>query len=272
MFDDPADQPPSNPDPTSDASLDPQLAWPESAAAAQGFVWSTETALPAGLSPWSAQEAAPSVERGLPARIHLARLARDLIETAILALIIFLPVRAAVQNFRVDGSSMEGTLHNGQYILVSKAVYFKVNLSFLDFLPFVDFSDSQYVFRGPRRGDVVVFRFPGQPSRDFIKRIIGEPGDEVQVKDGLVYINGKVLDEKYTANRPNYDYGPQEVPPKQYFVLGDNRQNSFDSHSWGMVPVENIIGRAWVSYWPFSQFGLVSDPAIQPLGTGAESP
>ena len=135
MFDDPADQPPSNPDPASDASLDPQLAWPESVAAAQGFVWSTETTLPAGLSPWSAQEAAPSVERGLPLRIHLARLARDLIETVILALLIFFGVRATVQNFRVEGSSMEGTLHDGQYILVNKAVYFKVDLGFLDFLP-----------------------------------------------------------------------------------------------------------------------------------------
>ena len=88
----------------------------------------------------------------------------------------------------------------------------------------------------------------------------------------LVFINGKALDENYTSNRPQYDYGPQEVPPGQYFVLGDNRNNSFDSHSWGMVPQENIIGRAWLSYWPFSEFGLVSDPAIQPMGSQEESP
>ncbi|MGD0765110.1 MAG: signal peptidase I [Dehalococcoidia bacterium] len=266
------DRPPNNSDPPSDSRLESEPDWPEGVAAAQGFIWSTETTLPTGLAPWSVQEAFPGVEKGLPLRIHLARLARDLIETAILALLIFLPVRAMVQNFRVDGSSMEGSLHNGQYILVNKAVYFKVNLKFLDFLPFVDFSSDQYVFRAPRRGDVIVFRFPGGPSRDFIKRIIGEPGDIVQVRDGLVFINGKALDENYTSNRPQYDYGPQEVPPGQYFVLGDNRNNSFDSHSWGMVPQENIIGRAWLSYWPFSEFGLVSDPAIQPMGSQEESP
>jgi signal peptidase I len=273
MTNDPTDQSPDDPNPESDAEPDRPPAWPDSAAASsQGFVWSTETSLPPGLPSWSTAEASVRVEKVQPLRIHLARLARDLIETAILALIIFLPVRAMVQNFRVDGSSMENTLHNGQYILVNKAVYFKVDLSFLNFLPFVDFSDEQYIFRQPRRGDVVVFRYPGGPSRDFIKRIVGEPGDLVEIRDGLVFINGKALEESYTADRPQYTYGPQRVPPDQYFVLGDNRNNSFDSHSWGMVPEENIIGRAWLSYWPFSSFGFVSDPTVEPMGAQGAAP
>jgi len=173
-----------------------------------------------------------------------------------------------VQNFRVEGSSMEPSLHDGQYLLINKAIYFKVNLGFLDFLPFFDSGDDpyQYIFRAPRRGDVVVFRFPSEPSRDFIKRIVGEPGETVEIKEGLLYIDGKVLKEPYINTRMHYDFGPVTVPPKHYFVLGDNRNNSYDSHSWGMLSEDHIIGQAWISYLPFSSFGLISNPDIDPLG------
>lgn len=245
----------------------------KAAAASSDFVWS-DARLRATYPPWMPEGYARPIEKKTRFGIRLGRLARDLIETVILALLIFVGVRAMVQNFRVEGSSMEGTLHDGQYILVNKAVYFKADLGFLDFLPFFNAGDNpmHYIFRAPRRGDVIVFRFPNQTERDFIKRVIAVPGEEVQVKDGLVFINGKALDEKYILERPNYNFGPEIVPDNQYFVLGDNRNNSYDSRSWGFVPEEDIIGRAWVSYWPFDNFGLVSDPSIQPLGTQGETP
>jgi len=232
------------------------------------FVWSTDTSSPTGFSPWTTSEdaTAVAVEKRARLGIRAGRAARDIIETVILALLIFLAVRAAVQNFRVEGQSMEGSLHSGQYLLISKATYFKVNLGFLDFLPFYDSGDNpeHYVFRPPQRGDVVVFRFPEDPSRDFIKRIIAEPGETVEVRDGLVFIDGKYLKEPYITGRSHYSYGPETVPSDQYFVLGDNRNNSYDSHVWGMLPEENIIGQAWLSYWPFSYFGLVSSPNVKP--------
>ena len=214
--------------------------------------------------PWPVDQEAPSK----PSRGHRARrLARELVETFILALLIFLAVRTAFQNFRVEGSSMDPVLQNGQYLIVNKAIYAHINLKTISrFLPFIDPGDDpvHYLFRRPQRGDVIVFRFPGNPDRDFIKRIIGEPGDTVEVKNGNVYINGGALDEPYTMSKPTYTYGPTEVPPRQYFVLGDNRNNSYDSHSWGFVPQENIIGQAWLSYWPKDAWGLVLNKNLSP--------
>ena len=199
------------------------------------------------------------------------RLVRELAETAILALVIFLLVRAVVQNFQVEGKSMEPTLETGWYLLVNKALYWEIDLGTVDkFLPFLDPGDdpTRYIFRGPRRGDVIVFRAPdstpGAPERDFIKRVMGLPGDTVLIKDCTVYINGEPLKETYIASEPTYTYpsdgtGPVTVPEGQYFVLGDNRNNSSDSHSWGMLPKENIIGQAWIVYWPFHNFGLLNN-------------
>lgn len=240
------------------------------------FVWSTDASSPVGFSPWDNYEPGPIViaQKRTPLGINAARTARDLVETAILALLIFIAVRSMVQNFRVDGQSMEGTLHDGQFLLISKATYFKMNLGFLDFLPFYESGNDpyHYIFHPPERGDVVVFRFPDDPTRDFIKRIIGEPGETVEIRDGLVFIDGHVLREDYITQRPHYAFGPEKVPPKHYFVLGDNRNNSFDSHSWGMLSEEYIIGQAWISYWPFSSFGLVSNPDLEPLGSNEPTP
>jgi signal peptidase I len=102
----------------------------------------------------------------------------------------------------------------------------------------IDYGDAK-----PRRGDLVVFRFPGSPDRDFLKRIVGEPGDTVEIRNGTVYIDGAPLDEPYITNKPAYTYGPAHVPPKNYFVLGDNRNDSYDSNLWGFLPEENITGR-----------------------------
>ncbi|OGO53293.1 MAG: signal peptidase I [Chloroflexi bacterium RBG_16_68_14] len=201
----------------------------------------------------------------------LARGLREVAETIILALLIFLLVRAVVQNFQVEGRSMEPTMETSWYLLVNKAIYWEINLKTLHkFIPFIDPGDdpTRYVFRGPRRGDIVVFESPnegpGQPERDFIKRIVGLPGETVEVRDCTVFINGRPLDEPYIVDPPRYDYGPATVPAGQFFVLGDNRNNSSDSHSWGPVPKENIIGQAWLTYWPFSSFGLVNNTSVKP--------
>ncbi|MBW4690217.1 MAG: signal peptidase I [Lyngbya sp. HA4199-MV5] len=120
-----------------------------------------------------------------------------------------------------------------------------------------------YHFKAPQRGDIVVFSptdtLEKQNFHDaFIKRVIGLPGDKVEVKDGRVFINDKPLDEDYIADRPQYQYGPVTVPQDQYLVLGDNRNNSYDSHYWGFVPRDHIIGRAVVRFWPMNRLGEIT--------------
>lgn len=163
--------------------------------------------------------------------------ARELVETAILTIAIFLVVRVALQNFRVEGSSMEPNLHNGEYILVNKV---------------------DYMLTSPARGDVIVFQAvqAGQPDKDFIKRVIGLPGETVAVRNRAVYINGRRLREPYIKSLPTYPYPATRVPPNEYFVLGDNRNNSADSHMWGDLNRRYIIGKAWISYWPPSELRL----------------
>ena len=176
---------------------------------------------------------------------------RDVLETALLTLVIFLAVRLAVQNFRVEGASMEPTLHTNQYLLVNKV---------------------SYLVGQPRRGDIVVLRFPLDPRRDFIKRIVGLPGEQVEVKGGSVYVNGQALVEPYILQRPAYTYPPTTLPPREYFVLGDNRNNSDDSHVWQGLPRGDIIGKAWVSYWPPSTWGVVSHDDVRAAAPRAGLP
>jgi len=190
--------------------------------------------------------------------------ARDILETLLLTLLIFLLVRAVVQNFRVEGRSMEPTLHSGEYLLINKAVYWYFDPNILSSVlagesENVAPKQRVYVFGPPQRGDVVVFRYPRDPERDFIKRIIAVPGDTVEIRDGRVYVNDELLVEEYTNGPANYSYPRETVPPNEYFVLGDNRNNSSDSHIWGLVPAENIVGKAWLSYWPPSQWGILPD-------------
>lgn len=161
------------------------------------------------------------------------KLLREILEVAILTILFFGVVRLLVQNYRVDGYSMEPTLHNSQYILVDKAVYY---------------------LHSPERGDVVVFEWPKDTSQDFVKRIIGVPGDTVQVNaDGQVTVDGVRLTEPYVNDLTN-PYGPEtwKLGANQYFVLGDNRGDSSDSRDWGIVPRGDIIGKASVVYWPLS--------------------
>lgn len=189
---------------------------------------------------------------------------REILETVLLTAVVFLLVHSLVQNFKVEGSSMEPTLRSGQYLLVNKAAYLRLDSDLLGFVPGEkipgDFTFQP--FGQPKPGDVVVFRFPRDTQKDFIKRVIAGPGDTVQVKNGQIWVNGRLIDEPYLQDRPSYTVALQTVPPDNYFVLGDNRNNSSDSHVWGLVPRENIVGKAWVIYWPMRNVGMVPNYAL----------
>jgi signal peptidase I len=171
---------------------------------------------------------------------HILRVVREILETMIPAVVIALLINLLLaQATRVYGQSMEPNLHTDQRLVVEKISY-----------------NHWWPVRGPQRGDVVVFRV--NPDTDLlIKRVIGLPGDRVEVRGGQVFINGQVLDEPYLT-RPTFgDYGPIDVPPLHIFVLGDNRGFSNDSRSFGPLLLDSVIGRAWFSYWPPDQWGLV---------------
>ena len=191
-------------------------------------------------------------------------LIRELFETVILALLIFLALQSTVRNYQVEGSSMEPTLEPGEYVLVNKLVYLRFDpdglaglLRFWD----ADTDDILFPFHAPERGEIVIFHFPRDPSRDFVKRVVGLPGDTVEIKRGEVFINGESLPEPYITRRDNGTNQLVEVGPNTYYVLGDNRRASNDSRDWGPVPAENFIGRAWVSFWPLNRWHALSAPA-----------
>ena len=186
---------------------------------------------------------------------------RELIETVILALLIFLALQFSVQNFRVEGSSMQPTLEEGQYILVNKLLYLRFDpQDILRFLPFIDSDRTNLLFpiSSPERGEVIIFHFPRDPSRDFVKRVIGEPGDTVEIKRGTVFINDVELDEPYITRSDRGSMAPLDIGENEYFVLGDNRRASNDSRDWGAVPAKLVIGKAWVNYWPLEQIRTLS--------------
>ena len=178
----------------------------------------------------------------------------EVLEVVALALFMFIAVRAVAQNFIVDGGSMEPNLSDGQLVIVNKLAYRSYDFSWL---PGVDNGDWR-PFGDPQPGDIVVFRFPQSPDRDFIKRVIAVPGQVVEVLNDAVFVDGVRLDEPYIDEAPGYRFGPVPVPPGQLFVLGDNRNNSYDSHSWGMLDQDLVIGRADVRYWPLSAAGTLS--------------
>jgi signal peptidase I len=169
---------------------------------------------------------------------RLLRAFREVLETVLPAILIALLINVFIgQATRVEGQSMEPNLHTNQRLVVEKV---------------------SYRFHGPQRFDVVVIKMPSQGDELLIKRVIGLPGETVEIRDGTVYINGAALDEPHaqgdTSTRHNASV---MVPPLHVFVMGDNRNHSNDSRSFGPVPIENIVGRAWVSYWPPEEVGLV---------------
>ncbi len=195
------------------------------------------------------------------ARTRRRTVVRELFETVLLALLVFLFVRGSFQNFVVDGSSMYPTLENGQFLVVNKLVYSQVDVDRLSrFVPFVDpgSSPKRDIFHGPDRGDIVVFKDPGKPDTDLVKRIIALPGETIEIVDGRVYINDHLLIEPYIKERWQGSKPRVSIPAGEYFVMGDHRSASKDSRSAdvGLVPRSLIIGKAMLSYWPPSKFGL----------------
>jgi signal peptidase I len=214
------------------------------------------------------QTSLPTTEPAAPpsAKGGVRAAAREIVETIILTLLIFLAVRSVIQNFKVEGASMEPGLESGQYLLVNKAVYFSVDTDpIAGMVPFLPRANGHpaFVFQEPQRGDVVVFHYPRDPSRDFIKRVIAVPGETVDVRNGRVFVNGQVLSEPYEKEPPAYTYGPLKLGPDEYFVLGDNRNNSSDSHVWGAVPRANIVGKAWLRYWPVNEWGVAPNYTVE---------
>ena len=185
----------------------------------------------------------------------------DTLETALMAMVIFLLLQATIQNFRVEGPSMVPTLNHGEHLLVNKLVYLRLPSAIAGLVPGLsdDANKSHYLFDEPQREDVLVFHFPQDPDRDFVKRIIGMPGDTVALERGQVFLNGQPLDEPYIVNRGTSNMAPVHVPPKSYFVLGDNRPRSNDSRTWSFifVPESAIVGKAWFTYWPIANLGMV---------------
>ena len=184
-------------------------------------------------------------------------LIRELFETVILALLIFLVLHISVQNFQVQGPSMQPTLNEGAYVLVNKLVYLRFQpKELIGLLPFVDVEeeDSVFAFHAPRRGEVIIFRYPRDITRDFVKRVVGVPGDTVELKQGQLYVNDALIDEPYITSPDSRNVERLLVPENAYYVLGDNRRVSNDSRDWGPVPTDNIVGRAWVSFWPLDRW------------------
>jgi signal peptidase I len=171
-------------------------------------------------------------------RSGFMRFVIDVAETLILSIVLFAAINAVSARIRVDGASMEPTLQSGEFVIVNKLAY---------------------LFGEPTTGDVIVFHFPRDPDQEYIKRIIGLPGDRVEIKNGEVYVNDRILDEDYIAASPVYE-DILEVPGDSLIVLGDNRNNSSDSHNWGPVPLDYVIGKATFVYWPPTEWGVLNHP------------
>lgn len=168
---------------------------------------------------------------------------REILQILLLALVIFFALHFLVQNFRIDGPSMEPSLYTDQFILVNKTAY--------------------WFHRNPQRGDIIVFHAPDNSQYDRIKRVIGLPGETIEVKrDGTIYIDGILQEEPYISQPGGKSGTWKEVPADHYFVLGDNRSSSYDSRAWGTVSRENIIGKAWLIIWPMGDWGFAPNYSL----------
>ena len=159
----------------------------------------------------------------------------EILQTLVVAALLFFTVNLVTARIRVEGSSMEPTLHDGELVVVYRLAY---------------------RWQAPSRGDIIVFRFPLDEDRRFIKRVVGLPGETIDVHDGKVWVNGQALSEPYIAAPPRTD-GQWVVPEGELFVLGDNRNNSSDSQNWGFLPLREVIGKAVLVYWPPEDIGWI---------------
>lgn len=164
---------------------------------------------------------------------------RQILITILIVVVIFLGMHYSLQSYTVSGESMEPSFENGEWLLVDKL---------------------SYRFSSPDRGDVIIFDPPGNSDQPYIKRIIGMPGEYIEIRNGRIYISNDKGDFEYVENTDFDDITSSnkswEIPENSYFVLGDNRNNSSDSRAFGSVPEGNIIGRVWIRYWPPSDWGL----------------
>lgn len=175
-------------------------------------------------------------------------LLREVMETVLLTLLIFAVLNIATGRFQVRGSSMEPTLQDGQYLVISKLTYW---------------------IHPPERGDIIVFQPPKNPNEDYIKRIVGKPGEQIEIRRGQILADGILLEEPYIINPSSYS-GSWKLGEAEYFVLGDNRSNSSDSHTWGVLPEENIVGKAWLCYWPLEKWSLLTHHTFPELDDQAD--
>ncbi|MCE2465042.1 MAG: signal peptidase I [Dehalococcoidia bacterium] len=192
----------------------------------------------------------------------MALIVRELMEALVLALIVLFVIQISVQNYRVDGHSMEPTLEDAQFLMVNKLSYLRMDLDRLDNLvPFWDSPSgtaSYTPFAGsPERGDVIVFQRAGGSDMSFVKRVIGLPGERVEIREGHVFIDGEELEEPYLDRSDRVGdmlciphTSNCRVGEDEYFVLGDNRTDSQDSRSWGSIREDDIAGEVWFTYWP----------------------
>jgi signal peptidase I len=169
--------------------------------------------------------------------------AKEVLQTLLLTAVIFFGTRLAVQNYRVEGSSMYSTLHHSEFVLVNKLAYMRSE---------------------PQHGDIIVFNYPNDPSEQFVKRIIAVPGDSIEIRQGSVYVNGEKIIEPYIDRGAQLagfaerdELPPQTVPSGAYFVMGDNRRGSRDSREWGFLERKFIVGKVWLAYWPPPDFGII---------------
>lgn len=187
-------------------------------------------------------------------RLEACRHVRELLEVAGIFLAVLVVLHLSIQNFRIDGMSMYPMFANEQHIVVSKLSYLSINIEALMYpVPYRDKPENTptlFVSKPPSYGDVIAFTYPVDTSKGFVKRVIGLPGDIIELDKGQVIRNGEALDEPYVVNNDGRSIEPVTVPEGTYYVLGDNRPISNDSRNWGFVAEEFIIGRAWFSYWP----------------------
>ncbi|MGD0585262.1 MAG: signal peptidase I [Oryzomonas sp.] len=203
----------------------------------------------------------PPVSSAEPSRqdpapvVRQKSLIREYAESILIAILLALVIRTyLVQAFKIPSGSMEDTLAIGDHLLVNKFIYGTK-------LPFSD--KRLLTLRDPRRGDVIVFEYPEDPSKDFIKRVIGTPGDVVEGKDKKVFVNGKPYENPHEIHKekdiipkemnPRDTFGPVKVPPNSYFMMGDNRDRSYDSRFWGFVSRDKIKGLAFIKYWSWDK-------------------
>lgn len=182
------------------------------------------------------QKVSTTLPQAQTGRADFKTLLFDILETLLLTIVIYAVLSTFIGRFKVFSVSMEPTLHEGQYLLISKQTHKIWSL---------------------KRGDVIVFQYPRNPKKDYIKRLIGLPGEQVELRNGKLYINGELTPEPWLSGRPWAGSGQWQLGENEYFVMGDNRNNSSDSRAWGTINSQHIIGKAIFRYWPLQFIGFI---------------